>query len=85
MNLAFGFQASVIERRCMSLVKDLMGTGPVTGDLDRLDGYIADDNHVDAYAANGLRNIAHGLRKLADEIEQRADAVVGENYPVAAE
>lgn len=81
MNLAFSFQASIIKTYCDHLSWQLRREG---GELDRLDGYISDDNHVEAMASDGLVAVAKDLRKLADEIEHRADQVVSHTL-IAAE
>lgn len=73
MNLAFSLQASIIKTYCDHLLWHLRREG---GELDRLDGFILDDNRVEELAADGLVAIAKDLRQLADEIEHRADQVI---------
>ncbi len=73
MNLAFALQASIIKTHCDHLAWHLRREG---GELDRLDGYILDNNRVEDLAADGLLAVAKDLRLLADEIEQRADQVI---------
>jgi hypothetical protein len=82
MNLAFSFQASIIKIYADHLSWQLRREG---GELDRLDGYILDNNRVEAMASDGLVAVANDLRKLAEEIEQRTDQVIPQPMLQAAE
>ncbi len=70
MNLRFSFHASIIKQHldCFAMV--------ARDHLDHLDGCILDDNVVQESASDGLLAMASDLRRLADELEQRADQVV---------